>query len=270
MKRALTAVALSVGLIVLSGPWSVVIADDDDDDNDHRLQAVPATFVGKAGDCGTGYPAGSRIVTSAWLGGMGLPDNGGQNVGSEPKDNPNKQDPHLGLLLSKNGTTADCSAAEAEITGVEGITVNAEFHLGFDYRNGGHCGAGAPRFDVSYRQPDGTDGSSFVGGCSNDHQPTGAPQDPAQWTRVRFETSDQTESFPPIPQGSRIKSISIAFDEGTDTANNDTEGVGLAVLDNIDINGRLITRGTGIADGINRDKYKNVKDGDDKKKHDRD
>src|SRR5881409_1566899 len=96
-----------------------------------RLQAVPATFVGKAGDCGTAYPAGSRIVTSAWLGGMGLPDNGGQNVGSDPKDNPSKQDPHLGLLLSKNGTTADCSAAEAEITGVTGIEVTADFHLGF-------------------------------------------------------------------------------------------------------------------------------------------
>src|SRR5438128_8396562 len=260
MKRALTAVVLSVGLIVLSGPWSVTIADDGDVDSANRLQGVPATLVGRAGDCGTAYPAGSRIVTSAWLGGMGLPDNGGQNVGTDPKDNPNKLDPHVGLLLSKNGTTADCSAAEAEITGVEGITVNGEFHLGFDYRNGGHCGAGAPRFDVSYRQPDGTDGSSFVGGCSNDHQPTAAPQDPAQRTRVRFETSDPTESFPTIPTGSTIKRITLIFDEGTDTANNDTEGVGLAVVDNIDINNRLITRGTGIADGINR--YK--------KKHDRD
>ena len=259
MKRALTAVVLSVGLIVLSGPWSVAIADDGDDDNDNRLQAVPATFVGKAGDCGTAYPAGSRIVTSAWLGGMGLPDNGGQNVGSDPKDNPSKQDPHLGLLLSKNGTTADCSAAEAEITGVTGIEVTADFHLGFDYRNGGHCSAGAPRFDVSY-QTGGTDGSSFVGGCSNDHQPTGAPQDQAQWTRVRFDTSNPAQSFPPIPTGSTIKRITLIFDEGTDTANNDTEGVGLAVVDNIDINNRLITRGTGIADGINR--YK--------KKHDRD
>jgi len=268
MKRALTAVVLSVGLIVLSGPWSVAIADDDDDDNDNRLQAVPATFVGKAGDCGTAYPAGSRIVTSAWLGGMGLPDNGGQNVGSDPKDNPSKQDPHLGLLLSKNGTTADCSAAEAEITGVTGIEVTADFHLGFDYRNGGHCGAGAPRFDVSYRQPDGNDASSFVGGCSNDHQPITAPQDPAQWTRVRFQTSDPTESFPTIPTGSTIKRITLIFDEGTDSPGNpstvdpfdDPSGIGLAVVDNIDINGRLITRGTGIADGI--DRYK--------KKHDRD
>ena len=44
----------------------------------------------------------------------------------------------------------------------------------------------------------------------------------------------------------RVDSIGIVYDAGTDTANNDTEGVGLAVLDNIDINGRHITRGRGI------------------------
>src|SRR3989442_14564114 len=99
MKRALIAAVLSVGMVVLSGPWSVAIADDDDDDNDHRLQAVPATFVGKAGDCGTGYPAGSRIVTSAWLGGMGLTDNGGRNVGTDPAEYPHKQGRPLGLFL---------------------------------------------------------------------------------------------------------------------------------------------------------------------------
>jgi len=58
---------------------------------------------------------------------------------------------------------------------------------------------------------------------------------------------------------------SLIHDEGTDTANNDTQGVGLSVLDNIDINSKLITMGKGIADGINRDKDKdkhNDKDDD--------
>ena len=53
-------------------------------------------------------------MTAAWLGGMGLPDNGGQNT--TPLDvatNPNKNDPHRGLLLSKNGPTPDCSSAGA-------------------------------------------------------------------------------------------------------------------------------------------------------------
>jgi hypothetical protein len=38
------------------------------------------------------------------------------------------------------------------------------------------------------------------------------------------------------------------FDEGTDTPSvSDPTGVGLAVIDNIDINGTLITAGRGIA-----------------------
>src|SRR5690348_15098557 len=73
-------------------------------DEQREVQAIPTDFVGRAGDCGTGYPAGSRIVTSTWLHGMGLPDNGGPNANPNPlalNDNPNKSDPHTGLLLNK-------------------------------------------------------------------------------------------------------------------------------------------------------------------------
>jgi hypothetical protein len=222
---------------------------------DTTLRAVPFEFVGKAGDCGAGYAAGSHIVTAAWLRGMGLPDNGGSNVGANPTDNPNKADPHSGLLLSKNGPTPDCSSAGARILGVKGMTVGATFELGFDYRNGGHCGAGAPRFNVTT-----TDGFSFAGGCANGVQ-SPAPQDPAQWTRVRIFPTLAGQGFPPIPVGSVIESISILYDEGTDTANNDTQGVGLAVIDNIDIGGQLITSGPRNGNGKNG-KGKHEKDGD--------
>ena len=61
----------------------------------------------------------------------------------------------------------------------------------------------------------------------------------------------------------KINSIDIIFDEGTDNpVAGDPEGIGLAVVDNIDINGRLITQGSGIEDGI--DRYK----GKDNDKHD--
>jgi hypothetical protein len=208
----------------------------DNDHNDGGIQAKPFTFVGAAGDCGTGYPAGSRIVTARWLAGVGLPDNGGPNVGTNPQDNPNKGDRHSGLLLSKNGTTQDCSSAGAEIKRVKGMTVTATFALGFDYRNGGHCGAGAPRFNVD------TDMGFFFVGCANAPQ-TPAPQDPLQWTRTRSVlTTCGAECFPgPVPVGAKINSINIIFDEGTDTANNDTQGVGLAVLDNIFVNGAMIS-----------------------------
>jgi len=225
----------------------------DDDDKNKGLRADPFVFVGKAGDCGPGYPAGSRIVTSAWLGGMGLPDNGGSNVGTVPNDNPNKNDPHRGLLLNKNGTTADCSSAGARITGVKGMPVDATFTLGYDYRNGGHCGAGAPRFNVVAKPPSGPNTSHFVGGCGNDNEAIPAPQDPAQWTRVRhINNAADAEFFPPIAPGSTIVSITLIYDEGTDTPSaSDPQGVGLAVVDNIFINGKTITNGQGVADGPN-------------------
>lgn len=211
-------------------------------DETERLRAVPFVFVGSADECGG--VAGSNIVTSAWLRGMGLPDN----------DQPNKtlaeRDPHYGLLLNKNGPTADCSAAGATIRGVKGMTVTATFALGFDYRNGTHCGAGAPRFNVTTRA--GT--FHFVGGCSNDKDRKPALQDPTEWTRVRFETSDPAKSFPPIPPGSVIESITLIYDEGTDTpTDEDPKGVGLSVVDNIFVDGQVISRGQGIAPNGNSD-----------------
>lgn len=229
---SLLAAAAAIALIVV--PMTAVASDRE---GSRRLSAEPWIFVGTAAQCGG--PAGSRIVTSAWLGGMGLPDNGGAN-GVQATRN----DPHLGLLLNKNGPQSDCSSSGATIKGVKGMKTDAAFELGFDFRNGGHCGAGAPRFNVE------TDAGSFFVGCANAPQ-TPAPQDPGQWTRTRSVLAAcGSECFPgPIPAGTTIMSIDIVFDEGTDIANNDTQGVGLAVIDNIDINGKLITRGSGIEPG---------------------
>jgi hypothetical protein len=232
--RGFSLLAAVAALALVIVPMTAALADG----GSRRLSAEPWIFVGTAAQCGG--PAGSRIVTSAWLGGMGLPDNGGAN-----SPNPStRNDPHLGLLLNKNGPQADCSSSGATINGVKGMVTTATFELGFDFRNGGHCGAGAPRFNVE------TDAGSFFVGCANAPQ-AGAPQDPAQWTRTRSVlASCGIECFPgPIPAGTTITSIDIVFDEGTDIANNDTQGVGLAVIDNIDINGKLITSGSGIEPG---------------------
>jgi hypothetical protein len=217
-----------------------------DDDGGKKLQADPFVFIGKAGDCGTGMPAGSRIVTSAWLTGMGLPDDGTSANAAAASRN----DPHSGLLLSKNGPTANCSAAGATIKGAEGMTLTATSELGFDYRNGGHCGAGAPRFNLVTSD----NMFHFIGGCANGTN-TAAPQDPAEWTRSRFTLTNPAQAFPPITPGTKIKSLSIIFDEGTDsTSAEDPRGVGLAVIDNIDVNGNIITRGDGKGDDKGDDK----------------
>ncbi len=136
-----------------------------------------------------------------------------------------------GLQLAKNGATTDCSAAGADIKGVKGITLT---ELGFDYRNGFHCGAGAPRFNVVT-----TDGLSFAGGCANGtHTPI--PGQPG-WTRVRINPSDSSQMFPPIPPDATVLSIGIVFDEGTDAAGG-PDSTGFATLDNIDINGTLVDK----------------------------
>ncbi len=79
-----------------------------------------------------------------------------------------------------------------------------------------------------------------------------------------FQVSNPAESFPVIPIGSKIVSISILYDEGTDTATNDSHGVGLAVIDNIFINGQVITSGPGRG-GNGNGKHHNNDDKDDER-----
>src|SRR5882724_9085524 len=190
---------LVVAMVVVVGALSPVGAADA-----QQHQAVPFVFIGKADDCGAGT-FGSHVVTSAWLGGMGLPDNGGDTAFNGVADT--AKDPHRGLLLSKNGHT-----------------------------------------------------SHFVGGCVNGVQ-TPAPQDAVEWTRARFTAAQQ---FPPIPAGSTIVRITLLHDEGTDTASvQDPNGVGLAVVDNVFINGQFIRTGTGVADGASGEVGRGNGDNDD-------
>lgn len=189
-----------------------------------RYRAVAANFVGTGVECSPA-PAGNKIVSSAWVNGLGLPDNGT----SHPDGGL-----HQGLLLSKNGPTANCSSATATITvdGDDDLTgdIVTLDKLGFDYRNGTSCGAGAPRFNVYT-----TSGTVFVG-CSSG-TPTPAPQDTGQWTRVTHTGLGLTG----------VTGIQIIFDEGTDTPlpPDAPAGPGLVTLDNIRINNTVITRKSG-------------------------
>ena len=165
-------------------------------------------------------PGHLNIITSKWIKHLGLADaKGNQN---------------WGLLMSKNGLTASDAAAVAEVKGVKGIKLT---ELGFDIRHtdpnfGSHCGAGAPRFNV-----DASDGFHFVGGCSNATKTANTPQ--VGWTRVRIDPTNPAQAFPPMAPTATVKSISVLFDEGNDVV---PEQFGLAVLDNIDVNGTLITQ----------------------------
>lgn len=142
----------------------------------------------------------------------------------------------FGVLLSKNTTTSTFAAPGlslvkgiAHINNTGGLT-----ELGYDIRMGGHCGAGAVRFNVTT-----ADNVTHFIGCSTG---TTTPGPEAGWETKRWSAADlqdPTKTFPIIDPGSTIKAISVILDEGTDTGPDFT---GLAILDNIDINGTLITR----------------------------
>jgi hypothetical protein len=131
-----------------------------------------------------------------------------------------------GLYLEKDATTPTNASGGASIEGTDGITLT---ELGFDYRNDGHCGAGAPRFNVYT-----TAGTYFFFGCAYGvHTVAGSG-----WTRVRFGNADAfpadgVTAFPGFGTAV-VTGIDIVFDEGTDV------GPGFAMLDNIDVNGTLI------------------------------
>src|SRR5438093_7967345 len=116
-------------------------------------------------------PDDTNIVVGDWVHHLGLNDAKG-----EARD---------GLLLSKGGATSVVAAAGAEIKRAEGITLT---HLGFDIRSGGHCGAGAPRFNVVVDV--GGSPTMFFFGCSSGTQ-SNVPGVPSTgWKRVRFSNAN--------------------------------------------------------------------------------
>jgi len=212
-------------------------------------------------------PGNTFLVQAQWLDGIGCPTSariaipnadftGVGSIGSygdlgcptgDSSDNHNQ-----GLLLAKTGPTANFAAAQADINGVRGIHLT---ELGYDIRkprtiadpSGSQCGAGAPRFDVIT-----SDNVDHFVGCTSPapiQQTVGVG-----WLRLRYAPA---AAFPPILPTDTVKSITIIFDEGQDVA---PDNFGLAVLDNIDINGTLIGQGD-TADNKN-DKNKDKGHGD--------
>jgi len=212
-------------------------------------------------------PAHTFLVQAQWLDGIGCPTNAGvsadgSTITSHYTDaactTGDSSDSHnQGLLLVKTGPTPNYAAAQADISGVSGIHLT---ELGYDLRkprsfadaSGSHCGAGAPRFDVI--TSDNVD--HFVGCASPPPLQTAAG---VGFVRLRWTAAQLAAAFPPILPTDSVKSITIIFDEGQDTG---PDNFGLAVLDNIDINGTLVGQGDNA--GNNKGKHKgNGDNGDD-------
>jgi hypothetical protein len=203
-------------------------------------------------------PAKTYLVGSDWQSGIGCPTNAKTFDGSttstytdpacptgDSKDKKNE-----GLLLAKTGPTSNYASAQADLRNVKGTVLT---ELGYDLRKpastndprGSHCGAGAPRFNVTT-----SDGTLYFVGCNSpapDSQTVGNG-----WLRLRWGAGGTLLAYPqagggPVNiSGMTVKSIQIVFDEGQDTG---PDNFGLAVLDNIDVNGTLVGRGSHGDDG---------------------
>ena len=226
-------------------------------------------------------PFHTHLVAAEWEGGIGCPTNATtapflppnfNTVGSgtytdpacmtgDPADKLNQ-----GLLLAKTGPTNNDASAGAVIVGVKGHTLS---ELGYDIRKpgapnprdprGSHCDNGAPRFNITIGR------FIYFLGCFSpppdmDTPPTGGKG----WQRLRWGTATDLSAFPQciggncgvgndnpcVPsivhpgfcniKGNTVDSIEIVFDDGDDTG---PDNFGLAVLDNIDVNGTLVGRG---------------------------
>src|SRR5947208_4285173 len=228
-------------------------------------------------------PGKTFLVQADWLDGIGCPTSAHIAVpnadftgvaGTAPYSDAgcptgDTSDRHnQGLLLVKTGPTNNFASATAELKGVKGIHLT---ELGYDIRkprtfadaSGSHCGAGAPRFDVIT-----SDNVDHFVGCAS--PPPLQTATGLGFLRLRWTAVQLAAAFPPILPTDTVKSITIIFDEGQDTA---PDNFGLAVLDNIDINGTLVGRGDNAGannKGKNKDKDKDKGDDNDQGENEND
>lgn len=183
-------------------------------------------------------PGKTYLVQAAWLDAIGCPTNATvydyNTSTSSPYTDPAcptgdpKDKKNTGLLLAKTGPTTNFAESYAEIKDPPSTVTQ----LGFDIRKpagqfdprGSHCGGGAPRFTIVFKNGSGV----FGPGCNS---ATATTTTGTGWTRLRFAVS-YTD----------VKAIYVEFDEGQD-ASGGPDQFGLAVLDNIDVNGTLVGDG---------------------------
>ena len=165
----------------------------------------------------------------AWKSQQGLPDNKGNG--------------NFALYLQKLTATATNAAAFAVITGLEGQKVSALTSLAWDdHRTGGHCGAGAPRWDVFVKGLSNKPYTLFLGCAAAVQTPVlGAPEwmtdsySGAAIVTVGGGNAGLTADEQIDAAGGTITGLIIVFDEGTD------QGEGFVFLDNITVNLKIFT-----------------------------
>ncbi len=190
----------------------------------------PFEFVGTVANCGV---AGTDTVTAKC-------DNTTGN-------------PSPSIFLQKLGATSNCAAAGVDIiTPLEGQAVSNVTELNFDYKNGGHCGAGAPRFNLELN----SSSNAFLG-CNS---VLGTRTDLGNgWTHVEFSTADiaaAVDTAGGLPTDT-LTDLYIIFDEGTYTGPDFT---GTVNIDNISFNNQVVGSPTSSSDMCKSGGWKTMTD----------
>jgi hypothetical protein len=160
-------------------------------------------------------PAATNTVAATWMDGTGAASTSTATTAADTRNQ--------GLLLSKTSNASNQAQAGVVIRDVEGISLT---QLGYDIRVGSQCTALSPRFVVVT-----TDDVVHKIGCASG---TAQPAPVAGWKRLRFDPANPAQTVPAIPAGSKVKSIHLVHDGGPEA------GSSIVVLDNIDINGKII------------------------------
>lgn len=190
---------------------------------DKTVSAPPTVLaIARAASSNAGltlHPSGfGEASYAAWRPREGMADSRGNAV--------------MALYFQKMTSTATFAAGFAVIEGVDG-TPSEQLGLAWSHREDGHCGAGAPRWNVTLENPNtGARQTLFLGCYAAAHTQEGSSSGHA-WCR---------DTQPSLPAGFIVRRLAINFDEGNDTPNPPPVGCGqeqleggFVYLDNITI-----------------------------------
>ena len=203
-------------------------------------------------------PAKTHLVNGAWLMGIGCPTGSRYApypattstssytdpacTTGDPKDKQNE-----GLLLAKTGPTDNNAEPFAELKNLKGVAIT---ELGYDLRKtgstsdlrGSTCSVQAPMFQLQTKA-----GDVYYIGCQSpppDSQVAGDGYLRLRWGAGGTLTAYLNGVTPTNISGMAFDKVFIVFQDGyTGPTTADQSKFGLAVLDNIDVNGVLVGEG---------------------------
>ena len=197
------------------------------------VAALALVFAGgaTAGSSYTLHPAGFGTMSySSWKAQQGTPDDQGNA--------------HQALYFQKMTSTTTVAAGVAVIEGLEGLPAGDLTGLSWWHREDGHCGAGAPRWNIGVQDGSGHHYTVFLGCNAAQHSETSVTTNGFGWCKdTQPSPSSAIQAQTGVdPSNLTITSLAIVFDEGNDTPNPPPAGCaqqsmtgGFVYLDNIDV-----------------------------------